>query len=224
MDSDRIQIDDARLRANLLAYLRTPAAEPIFEEFDTPWWACLIGVAILATIACCMLPTIIWTLDGLKALWSVLKLEPLAELSKSVRDDPESLVPLVVHGVIIGPDQKHALGLGTFLTAEEYSVDWLASQAERMGKLYKTDSPPAQDRPLWELLRDDNYRPYRRRRVPEPFAEGQEFYLFDVEVDPSEGAALPGVAVLFAMVATSGEKGEIKQLPWAVTQGAVEIR
>jgi len=224
MHSDRIQIDDVRLRANLQAYLRTPAAEQIFDEFDTPWWLCFIGLGILLTIGCCMLPTIIWTLDGLKSLWSVLKLEPLSELGKSVHNDPNSLVPIVAHGIIIGPDQKHALALGTFLPSRDYSVDSLASQAAWMGKLYKTDSPRAQDRPLWELLRDDSYRPCRRRRVPEPSADGKELYLFDVEVNPQESAALPLETVLFAFVATVGEKGEIMQLPWAVTQGAVEIR
>jgi hypothetical protein len=224
MHSDQIQIDDARLRANLQAYLRTPAAEQIFDEFDSPWWLCFIALGILLTFGCCMLPTIIWTLDGLKALWSVLKLEPLSELGKSVRNDPNSLVPIVAHGIIIGPDQKHALAVGTFLPTSEYSVDWLSSQAAWMGELYGQSNPPHEDRPLWELLRDDNYRPYRRRRVPEPFADGKQLYLLDVEVDPREGAASPQGAVLFAFVATVGEKGEIMQLPWAITQGAVEIR
>jgi hypothetical protein len=223
MPTDRIQIDDARLRQNLQAYLRTPAAEKVFEEFDTPWWLCLIGAMILLVAGLCMLPTIIWTLAGLKALWSVLKLEQFSVLKDNPRQHPEKLVPLIAHGIIIGPDQKHALALGTFLSSNEYSVDWLARQAAWLAEVYSEPEPPAEFSELWNLLRDDTFHPYRRRRVPEPDAGGKELYLLDVEVDPREAIESPHETILFAFVAEPGEKGEIMQLPWSVTQGAVRI-
>jgi hypothetical protein len=79
-------------------------------------------------------------------------------------------------------------------------------------------------RPLAALLKDDMYRPYRRRRVPDLDAGGKELYLLDVEVDPIEGQETPFEAVVFAFAADPGEKGEIMQLPWGVTQGAVAVR
>ena len=60
--------------------------------------------------------------------------------------------------------------------------------------------------------------------MPEPDAGGKELYLLDVEVDPSQSVATPFDTALFAFVAQPGEKGEILQLPWAVTQRAVAIR
>jgi hypothetical protein len=169
-----------------------------------------------------MLPTIIWTLAGLKAIWSVLKMEPFST-KDDPRKHPERLVPLIAHGIIIGPDRKHALALGTFLPTSEYSVDWLAKQAAWLGQVYAMPEPPGEFRALWELLRDDSFRPYRRRRVPEPDAGGKELYLFDVEIDPSQAIDTPHRTILFAFVADPGEKGEIMQLPWSVTQGAVRI-
>jgi hypothetical protein len=224
VNADHIHIDDARLRSNLQAFLRTPAAEPIFEEFDTPWWLCLLGAIILLIAGLCMLPTIIWTLNGLEALWSVLKLEQFKPLGDNPRQHPEKLVPLIAHGIIIGPDQKHALALGTFAPSSTYSANWLAAKAAWLGELYSEDEPSPEDKPVWDLLRDDTFHPYRRRRLPEPHAEGKELYLLDVEVHPGEGQETPQGTVLFAFVAEPGEKGEIAPLPWSATQGAVFVK
>ena len=151
MHADRIQIDDARLQLNLQAHLRTPAAEKIFEEFDTPWWMSLVGAAIVLTLACCMLPTIIWTLAGLQALGGLLRHGPLFMVRDDARRHPEKLRAIVAHGIIVGPDRRHALAVGTFLSSSEYSVDWLAKLAGWMGKVYASPQPPPDARPLWEL-------------------------------------------------------------------------
>src|SRR5688572_31653162 len=112
MNGDQIVIDETRLRQNVLAFLRSPAAESVYEELEIPWWLCLIGAIILFIAGLCMLPTIIWTLAGLQALWSVIRLEQFKPLWDDPRKKPEALVPLICAGIIIGPDQKHALVLG----------------------------------------------------------------------------------------------------------------
>ena len=230
MNGNQVVIDETRLRQNVLAFLRSPAAEPVYEELEIPWWLCLIGAIILFIAGLCMLPTIIWTLAGLQALWSVIRLEQFKPLWDDPRKKPEALVPLICAGIIIGPDQKHALVLGTFLPPSKYSMDWLAKKASEFADLYiggEAESP--EDQPLLALLQDDVYRHSRRRPVPEPQAEGAPLYLFDVEVNPHEGRETPLDVVLFAFVAEpgrkseDGEKGDIVNIPWRVVEDAVWI-
>lgn len=231
MKSDRIVIDETRLRQNVLAFLRSPAAEPVYEELEIPWWLCLIGAIVLLIAGLCMLPTVIWTLAGLQAIWSVIRLQQFQPLWDSPRKNPEALIPLICCGIIIGPDRKHALALGTFLPPSKYSMDWLAKKAAAFASLYvsgETNSPD--DVPLLKLLQDDMYRPLRRRPVPEPQAEGAPLLLFDVEVNPEEARATPLDVALFAFVAEpsresdEGEKGDIVNIPWRVVDDAVWIR
>jgi hypothetical protein len=171
-----------------------------------------------------MLPTIVWTKNGLKAIWSVLRLEQFSVLKDNPSRKPETLVSLIAHGVIIGPDQKHALALGS-LTPGRRTPDDLAQMAAWLANVYEEGPSRPEEEPLFETLRDDTYRPWRRRRVPEPFAGAEEeLYLFDVEVDPQEGRPTPYDTVMFAFVAKPGEKGEIVQVPWGVADAAVRCR
>jgi hypothetical protein len=224
MNDQKILVDEAALRGNLMTFLKSPAAGKVVEELDTPFWLCAVGATILLTAGVLMLPTIVWTKSGLKAIWSVLRLEPFSALADNPSRKPEQLRPLVAHGVIIGPDQKHALVLGSF-APHRRTPDDLAHMASWLGNLYAEGPSRPEETAVCELLRDDTYRPWRRRRVPEPFAASdEELYLFDVEVDPREGRATPYDSVMFAFVATAGEKGEIVQIPWTVADSAVRCR
>jgi len=230
MDADRIFIDETILRRNVLAFLRSPAAEPVYEELEIPWWLCLIGAVIMLIAGMCMLPTVVWTLAGLQALWSVARLEQFQPLWNHPRNKPEALIPLICAGIIIGPDGKHALALGTFLPPSKYSMDWVAKKALAFGDLYITgEAETPADEPLLKLLRDDTYRPSRRRPVPEPHAEGAPLLLFDVEVTAQEGRETPYDVVLFAFVAEpgrkadDGERGDIVNIPWRVVDEGVQI-
>src|SRR5262249_38996043 len=163
----------------------------ILDAFETPLWLCLVGVVILLVAGMCMLPTVIWTLAGLQALWSAITLEPLGALKTNPRQHPETLRAIVAPLIIIGPDRKHALALGTFLPPSAYSVDWLAGLARWCGHVYSSPEAQIKAPELAKLLRDDMYRPVRRRRVPDHDSAGKELYLLDVEVDPSEGFQTP---------------------------------
>jgi hypothetical protein len=230
MHGECIFIDEAILRRNVLAFLRSPAAESVYEELEIPWWLCVIGAMIMLIAGLCMLPTIVWTLAGLQVLWSVVRLEQFQPLWNHPRKNPEALIPLICAGIIIGPDGKHALALGTFLPPSKYSMDWLAKKALAFGDLYiagEAETPA--DEPLLKLLQDDTYRPSRRRPVPEPHAEGAPLLLLDVEVSAQEGRETPYDVVLFAFVAEpsrkvdDGEKGDIVNIPWAVVNEAVQV-
>jgi hypothetical protein len=224
VEQDGIFIDDALLARNTQAFLRSPAGRSVLEEFDMPLLLCLTGGAMLACAGMCMLPTIIWTLAGLQALWSVARLEFLKPVWDNPARKPEQLVPLLGHGIIIGPDQKHALVVGTFQPSQSYSVDWLAKLAAWLGEVYSGDADDADAHPeLSELLHDDTYRPYRRRPLPAQYAGEHKLYLFDVELDPQQAEETPYGTTLFAFAAEPGEKGEIAALPWSVARDAVRI-
>ena len=223
MTGDKISIDEAALQRNVAAFLRTPAAERVYEELDTPWWLCLIVWVFVLVAGLIMLPTIIWTITGLKMIWSALRFQQFSVLADNTRRRPDLIKPLIGCGIIIGPDEKHALALGTFRSPREYSADRLAMKASELATLYSDGSDRPEDKSVCELLHDDTYHPYRRRRVPEPHAEGLEMFLLDVEVELPEGRMTPYDTVLFAFLATGGDKGEIVQIPWAVVQDAVHI-
>jgi hypothetical protein len=205
MNDHKIVVDETVFRRNMAAFLKSPAAGKVFEELDTPWWLCGLGAVILFGAGVLMLPTIVWTKNGLKAIWSVLRLEQFSVLKDNPSRKPETLCALVAHGVIIGPDQKHALALGA-LTPGKRTPDDLAQMAMRLANLYEVGPSRPEEEPLVDLLRDDTFRPWRRRRIPESFAGGDdELYLFDVEVDLQEGRSTPYETVMFAFVAKAGE-------------------
>ena len=90
----------------------------------------------------------------------------------------------------------------------------------KLARLYKSEQPTSEDEPTWKLLREDTYISQRRRKLPEPWAEEKELYLFDVEVNLKdvdlENRLLPPAA--------SGiVNGLIMQLPWSLANGAVSV-
>jgi len=185
---------------------------------------CLAAGVFLGCMGLCMVPTIVWTLAGLQALWSVARLQFLEPMNDNAAKHPERLMPLVAHLVIIGPDRQHALALGTFLPSNRYSVDWLAQLARWFGEVYVGKAADlASHAELYTLLHDDMYRPDRRRCVPERYSNGLELYLFDVELNIHESQVTTYGTPLFAFAAEPGEKGEIAALPWFVVKDAVHV-
>jgi hypothetical protein len=224
MNHDRIQVNEPLLRRSFASYLKSGLGRSIYEEFDTPVWMCVAMSLLFLVLGLLMLPTIVWTVDGLKALWSVFSLEPFRLLADNTRNHPERLQPLLCCGVIIGPDQRHGLVVGSFSPTSEYSLDWLAKTAAFLAHTYSSGAEKPEDEPLCALLREDKFHLWRRRRVPEPYANGVELYLFDVEVDLKQGRETPYDAILMVFVGTPGEKGQIMHLPWRIANAAVSIR
>ena len=221
---DRIRINDELLSRNMQAFLRSPGGRSVLETFDMSLGMCLAAGVFLGCMGLCMVPTIIWTLAGLQTLWAVARLQFLEPMYDNAAKHPERLVPLIAHLVIVGPDQKHALALGSFLPSQRYSVDWLAQLARWFGEVYVGKAADLENHAeLYTLLHDDTYHPDRRRRVPERYAGGHELYLLDVEVNPREAQVSPFGTPLFAFAAEPGEKGEIAALPWFVVKDAVHF-
>jgi hypothetical protein len=217
-------IDDAALRRDVLAFLRSPASAAVFEAIDVPWWLSATGAVLLACAGLCMLPTIIWTLAGLRALWSVLRLEQFRVANP--RQHPEKLVPLIGYSVIFGPDKRHGLVLATFASQSNFVPGWMADRASHLASLYtqcKAGTNQSQDDAICSLLCDDTFHPSRRRKLPLRDAKNADLWLLDVEVNPRDVFVWPNKAALFAFVAEPGERGDVVQIPWSIVANAVSI-
>ncbi|WP_425615080.1 hypothetical protein NA78x_004969 [Anatilimnocola sp. NA78] len=227
----QIHIDGPLLRQKVLTYLRSDVGKSTLEMFDITFVDCLLITAVTLVMGICLLPTIVFTLVAIKCLWSVLTLEAFASLGKKLSDQPEKIVPLIMHGIIIGPDRKHALALGTFMPPEQYSATWLARKAELFASIYanRDVGADAQYDELRTILRDDTFRSDRRRRVPARFAEGKDLLLFDIVIDTTETMATADGDVLHSFVGEygppedRGEKGSIQRIPWGVVSEAVQF-
>jgi hypothetical protein len=223
--ADRIFIDEAQLQTTAQQYLRSPYAQKVYEEFDVSFGMCLFMNCLVGCFGLLMLPTIRWTLDGAKCLWSAATFESFGAMKKNARHNPGKLRALILHLIIIGPDRKHALAVGTFRPAGSYSADWLAQAAAKLANIYTQGPSSPSEQPLYELLRDDTFHPNRRRLIPPPIDYGLELMLFDVEIENlAEGRETPYESVMFTFLAEPEEKGGIIQVPWAVAAEAVQVR
>lgn len=221
MQGVQIWVDPIGLDHNVRQYLRSPEAKAVFDELDISFFEALIMTMFLFFVGLILLPTIKWTTTGLGLLWGCLTLAPFRTVG-NVRSATESLRPLLGHGVIIGP-KGHACVIGTFSLDNPGVNGWLTQVAAFLGHLY-TNGPSSPDQMnLYELVRDDTFQATRRVRLPEPFAQGHEIYLFDVMIDLNQAVTTPSGSALMLFVATGQESGAIKQIPWHVAGNAVRI-
>ncbi|QDU29657.1 hypothetical protein ETAA8_47720 [Anatilimnocola aggregata] len=220
--NDSIQVNDELFRQNWVQFVRHPASEAVRDELGNSFALCLFGWGILLIAGVIMLVSIRWARDGLKCLWSFLTFEPFTGMRENPDQQPGLYQPLLAHGIIIGPDQKHALALGTFRPTSEYSIDALAKLASSLGELYEEGSEDPAYAEIYGLLRDDHYRPYRRRKLPLATTD-EDLWLLDVELDLNNVQETRFGTILIAMVAKIGASGPIAQLPWAVADSAVKM-
>lgn len=217
-----VQIDRPALERAVADYLRSPEAEPIYQNAGPSWPACLAITLGAGFLGAALLPTIVLALPGLKLLRFAASLRVFRAGGPKLPKDPDRLRPLIAHGIIIGPS-GHGLLLGTFDAAAGSDLAALARLANRLGRIY-TEGPSArEEKAMAKILRDDTYRAGRRRPVPEPYAEGRPLYLFDAELDIEHAAPGPEESVLIACVAPPGDRGAIAQIPWDVVAPAVRI-
>lgn len=218
-----MNLDDARFRQNLLDFLRHPASRAVREELGMSFgMRCLTWIVLMIAAPISIL-TIRQARDGFRALWSVVSFEPFRDNSDCIEHNPDAFQPVIAHGIIIGPDQKYGLALSTFKPTSEYSLDRAAQIASALGKLYSQGSNDPADAETFALLRDDNYQPYRRRKVPGHHDEGMELLLLDVELNLAECRQTPFGTILFAMALKKGDGGPLVQLPWPVAESAITL-
>lgn len=222
MNPVRIWVDPIGLVRNVSVFLRTPAANAVYDEFDMSVGMAFLMTCILFVSGLVMLATIVHAVNGVKALWSCVTLAPFRQIPNNVRHRPESIRPLLGHGIIIGPT-GHALVIGAFSLSEPGISDWLAQVATFLGHLYRDGAKVPDHEGLFRLLRDDKFHSGRRRKLPEPFAQGREVYLFDVLTNIRDGVLTPHDSVAMLFVTTGVATGQIKQIPWSVAGDAIRF-
>ena len=238
MPGDRIHIDEQVLRRNVLAYLRSPAGRRVVAWFEPSITMAVLATVVMCGLGLCLLPTVIGTRSGLRILWNVVTLKAFSSSGREVQGDLEKLRPLIAHSIMIGPTGRYALALGSFSPTTARSADWLAQKAASLASVHIGDDAweGAEHTALRDLLRDDVFRRNRRRRLPEPYAEGHNVLLFDVDLFVFDenisgrcDCQATGASVLMAFVANygkqelNGESGEIHAIPWSVVNEAVHI-
>lgn len=216
------QLDEAAFRDRLQAFLRSSYSEEVWSTLTLDATSRAIANGLMLLVAFLQLFTIFRTWQAMQTIWFILTGKMSAEMSdKSVtRATPEKIHPLLAACILIGPDRKHALALGTFQPVGTYSFDWLAARAHYFAGLYADGPTSSSEESLVRILRNDMYEPFRRQRVPEPFAEGVELYLLDVEVDPNQVLMTPFPFFAFA-ITDPGPSGLIAALPKAVVEPAI---
>lgn len=214
--SPELSIDFAALRANVDNYLRGPGKQRL-DDLGLPGAVTAVVWLLGLVVAIVQLLSIVWFSLGLKTLQVLFTPGAFTHPGNKLAAHPELLQPIVLAGIIKGPS-GHALALGSFDPATQSDFELLADKARELGQLYSQGSTDPRDAEMVTLLKDDVYRPDRRRKVPARHAAGRDLTLFDVEIGSNwqHGEAYGGVFYLFA-AARDEDGGGIVQLPWNLT-------
>ena len=214
-----MRISDKLYAKRVADFLRSDEGKAVWNDFEAPIWFGVILTGISLGTGLAQLLTIRWTLNGIANIRKVLTLHAIKGCQCEARKDIKLLRPLICHGVINNPHTNLGVVLGSFRQSVDH--DRLAAFARKLSEAYAGTSDHSIDSELLAILRDDNYRPYRRRSLPERLTKIPDCLLFDVDFDSKDGASNVDGTVQYAFVAIGEEKGEIAQIPWSVAAPCV---
>jgi hypothetical protein len=217
--SGKINVNESLLASKVLAFLRSPSAEVIYRKFELPPWFGYLATFVMIPVSMVKIVSIVWTLAGVKNLVNALTLKHVQQCRCKERKNPELFMPLIAHGVITG--NGVGLVLGTFEKSANH--DALAELALRLSGIYRNGPTSKNEEEIHLILRDDAYRPSRRRKLPNSYNGIKSPVLFDVMLNATDGKPTPLSSVLYAFVAQNEDKGDTEQIPWSVVDGAVRM-
>ena len=216
-----MRVDQKQLSQRVTAFMKTPQSEKIWAELEAPIWAGFLLSGLTFAIGFVMLVSIIWSREGCRYLYSALTLEAVRGCRSQARKNPDLLSSLICHGVITNPQINLGAVLGSLGEAVDHNR--LASLAVQLGQIYRSGSNDPKHQEVLTILRDDTYVPYRRRIVPESFCGMPDCYLFDIALNPADGAKSDRGSVMYACVATNDKAQLIEQIPWSVAAPCVAL-
>jgi hypothetical protein len=214
-----VRVEQKQFSNRVAAFMKTPQSERIWAELETPVWAGFILSGVTFAFGMVMLVSIIWSREGCRYLYSALTLEAVRSCKSQARTNPDLLSSLICHGVITNPRNNLAAVLGSMDPAVDHNR--LASVAIQLGEIYSSGSQYPKNPEIEAILREDAYRPYRRRLIPESYCGMANCYLFDVTLNPVDGAKSDHGSVTYAFVATSDKAQLIEQIPWSIAAPCV---
>lgn len=216
-----MRINEPLLREGLRHYLNSSDSAPLRATIGL---SLLMGIALSIFIGCfglLLVPTIIWTWEGLRMIWSAATLDIYRVDKGNERlKNPKMLKFLVAHVIII---ERHgfSLAIGSFDPDQDRVFPILARLSREFAELYMQGPKTRSDLDMVQMLRDVSFQRDRRPRlVPMSHAGDLDLYLFDLALDLS-GVYDAGCTTLVACIAD--ERKNLVQVPWSYVAPAIEI-
>jgi hypothetical protein len=146
--------------------------------------------------------------------------DPRDAVAFAERAVPVMAVPLMVNSILRRPGTERAPGLFLISFDDRAGVDFMADVAVRVGLARRRTMSPDDRAFCRALMRDEDYRIYRRRKLPPTLTDGVEVYAVDLAISPLllAGRHIPNHMPLVPCMAEPGDDGRTMQMPyWIVT-------
>lgn len=220
-----ITVDQFRLEKEVSEYLRSPRAKAMLAQHEISFLLAIFVCFVTLVAGIIIVLTIKWARTGFGFIVAALTLQPIRQRKSRYRKHPELLKPIICHGVI--SSENIGLVLGTFDNSDVWNQHKLGKTAKKLGQIYSTGPTQPAEKEVFELLRDDAYRPMRRRTLPQPFDSDPPMVLFDVRLIVTNGTGSPYDTPLYAFVATDADGDDddetIMQIPWDVVSPSIQF-
>lgn len=219
-----MKVDRSELKRCVDAFVTSDEGRKLIDDKCMPLWLAMIFSVFMLVLGVILVATLRGLEAGGKLLGSVFTLDLyFGAPGRDFKKRPGETCGLILETIIVGPVEnkehhRYSLLAGSF---EDIPRDELQAMAEEFGNYYTGSREPndeAGDK-FVRMLKNDEFTENRRRAVPEPFNRGYEVYLFDLNLNFEELSPLSGRAA--AVIATTGPKGSIIQVPWSVIDSAV---
>ena len=220
LEAARVKLIKARFVAAVREELKKERAEPEGEGCVTVIVVCVLIVLSLTIV---LIPAVLWFYPR----WRLMRRYKamLREwLAFAERAEPVMGYPLMVNSMLRQP-QNRQQATGLFLICFEAgqggTFAFMADLAERVGE----PDPQSISRNDFDfcarLMADTEFKPFRRRRLPDTLTEGANVYAVDLAVSPlllGHGYISDELPLVPCMAEPGGE-GRITQMPyWFVSE------
>lgn len=205
-----MSLDPERLTAVWRKSLQTPSGRRWLEQVGTPGWLLLIVSSLQLICGWCLLFTIVLLPRGVRWIISGITFRPYRESLRQRLVQRQSELEVYPACAIIRGPSGAALVLGS---ASPIELETLTDLAGVFGGIYTAGSVGPGSRSLQALLRDDDYQPHRRRRVPPQNSLGHDLWLFDIVLDLEQCGEFEGQPILAVGVLPQPD-GVHVQMPW----------
>jgi hypothetical protein len=205
--------------------IRQRYLQAVREEAGAANSGCARGVMLLLGVL--KILTIVGMRSGLQIVRGATSIGQLAgryRVAQAFAElaEPVMAYPLMVNRMLRRPGDDPAPGLFLIcLGPQGESIGFMSDLAVKVGE---ADDPgmSAEDRAFCEaLLADEDYVPFRRRRLPASITGGVEVFAVDVFIMPEllKDRHISDEMPLVPCMAETGERGRILQMPWWFVAG-----
>ena len=228
-----MQIDYAHLRDKVRDFLRTPEFDEVSRKAEISVPFAVVGCTVAGLFGLAAMCTIVLAKPGFtlfrQGLGAIFTGAAFRNGQAYFQRNPDRAVPLVGAVVVAGP--RYGMVLGSFADSTRGDTRFLARKAADLSNAYEAAKRSQVgtgkgNEELYALLRDDEFKHRRRRRIPKNHAEGRDLLLFDIEVNRREVLHDDGAAWVL-LVAVPDEppsaeyQGQSIQIPWHVADAAL---